>query len=117
MTDITKPVNILRNINADTVNLKAKSITKSTPINASIISKKSKKSKKKPRCAHFSCKKKLDFIDLTMGKCKCNLIFCSKHRHIGIHNCTFNWKNYSQLHLNSQLNKGKSIDNKRFVSM
>ena len=47
------------------------------------------KKKKKKRCNHKDCKKKLSFIDNQMI-CKCKRCFCSIHRSITSHNCTAN---------------------------
>ena len=37
-----------------------------------------------------SCEKKLKLTEEIVGKCKCNNIFCSKHREE--HNCSFDYK-------------------------
>ena len=44
----------------------------------------------KPRCSETSCRKKLN---ITNGfPCRCQKVFCAKHRHPEIHNCTFDYK-------------------------
>ncbi len=47
--------------------------------------------KKKKRCNFKGCKKKLNLVDLER-KCKCQKIFCSKHRTANDHNCSFDYK-------------------------
>lgn len=39
----------------------------------------------------YYCKKKLNIIMASI-KCKCNNIFCKKHRHPENHQCTYNYK-------------------------
>ncbi len=43
--------------------------------------------KKKFRCQHPSCKKKLSVVQQIAGKCKCGLITCSAHK--TDHVCTY----------------------------
>ena len=74
---------------------------------------KTKKSKK-PRCAFECCKKKLSFTDWA---CKCDKIFCQKHRSAPEHNCSYDWKSGHQEVLNNIMLGGKSIDTKNFVSI
>lgn len=38
-----------------------------------------------------NCQKKLGLLDLQL-KCKCENVFCIKHRHFKNHNCTFDYK-------------------------
>ena len=49
------------------------------------------KKKYKLNCSHIDCKKKLSILDLNMGKCRCNKIYCVLHRLPEIHNCSFNY--------------------------
>lgn len=49
------------------------------------------KKKKKSRCSYSSCGKKLSIIDMGIG-CKCNLLYCGKHRLPEAHNCSFDHK-------------------------
>ena len=56
------------------------------------------KKKKKKRCNHKDCKKKLSFIDKQMI-CKCKRCFCSIHRSITAHNCTANHIKINQEYL------------------
>ena len=49
------------------------------------------KSKKKNRCSHIDCKKKLSLIDLEK-KCSCQQSFCMKHFQPFNHNCDFDHK-------------------------
>jgi hypothetical protein len=46
------------------------------------------------RC--FGCSKK---VGLTGFRCKCNLVFCSTHRHADAHACTFDYKAAAAAHL------------------
>ena len=49
---------------------------------------------KKPiklRCSFCDCKKKISLLN--QFKCRCGLIFCSKHKLPENHNCTFDYKN------------------------
>lgn len=39
----------------------------------------------KTRCA--ICKIKLDTVSITIGKCRCDMIYCSRHRHPEQHQC------------------------------
>lgn len=50
-----------------------------------------KKSSPPNRCA--SCQKR---VGLTGFTCKCGNIFCSSHRHAGVHNCTFDYRGAAQ---------------------
>ena len=44
----------------------------------------------KPRCGHPDCRKKLN---ITNGfPCRCQRVFCAKHRHPELHACTFDYK-------------------------
>lgn len=76
--------------------------------------KKSKKKKNKKRCAHPDCKKKLNLTDWA---CKCNKKFCSVHKPINKHDCSFDWKMQQFNFLKENLDKAKSIDTKNFVSI
>lgn len=59
------------------------------------------------RCSHPDCKKKLTIIN--SYSCRCNSLFCDKHRLPELHNCTFNNKNYNKSKL---IEKMKSNTNK-----
>eukprot|EP00178_Gracilaria_changii_P012272 TRINITY_DN34774_c0_g1_i1.p1 TRINITY_DN34774_c0_g1~~TRINITY_DN34774_c0_g1_i1.p1 ORF type:complete len:148 (+),score=10.50 TRINITY_DN34774_c0_g1_i1:116-559(+) len=50
------------------------------------------------RC--FSCKKR---VGLTGIKCKCEYVFCGKHRYAEAHECTFNYKQQGREILKDQL--------------
>ncbi len=41
------------------------------------------------RCSYENCNKKLKLIHF---KCKCNMIFCMKHKMPEIHNCSFDYR-------------------------
>jgi len=45
--------------------------------------------KKKKRCNHPNCKKKLKLTDMP---CRCQKCFCAKHRLPEQHDCSFNFK-------------------------
>ena len=49
--------------------------------------KKDKKTKKQKKC--IICNKKLSLTD---QKCRCGIIFCSRHRLPEQHNCTYDFK-------------------------
>lgn len=38
-------------------------------------------------CAHKECKVKIKMIEMTMGTCRCQKVFCVKHRLPESHNC------------------------------
>lgn len=63
--------------------------TNMNKININKVTKKEKKSKrpKKNRC--HMCSKKLGLLPF---ECKCGGSFCTTHRYIEEHNCTFDWK-------------------------
>jgi predicted nucleic acid binding AN1-type Zn finger protein len=42
------------------------------------------------RCQHPKCNKKLSLIDKQI-KCKCNNVFCVKHRLSENHNCSYDY--------------------------
>lgn len=48
---------------------------------------------KSKRCNMNECRKKLKLTDF---KCRCNMIFCSKHRYPEEHDCNFNYKYYTE---------------------
>ena len=52
--------------------------------------KKVKKSSSKPRCNEETCTKKLTIT--SSFTCRCQLMFCPKHRHPESHNCNFDYK-------------------------
>ena len=60
-------------------------ITEMKTQNKEITKEKKKKKKKKPKCSF--CKKKI----LMEYKCKCDKIFCLKHRNPNKHECKFNF--------------------------
>lgn len=41
------------------------------------------------RCSLLKCTKKLDYIALAIGKCKCLETFCHKHKFPKTHKCSF----------------------------
>lgn len=57
-------------------------------------SKKNKIYKNKCNCIIDGkiCKKKLSLTEQITNKCRCGLVFCSKHKGNGFHKCTFDYK-------------------------
>lgn len=53
-----------------------------------------KKKKKTNRCALEECKCKLKLTDM---KCRCNLIYCSRHRYPETHDCSWDPKSKTEL--------------------
>jgi len=47
--------------------------------------------KQKIICSHVSCKKKIKLTEEVMGKCRCNNIYCTRHRIPESHDCSFNY--------------------------
>ncbi len=37
------------------------------------------------------CNHRLSLVEATIGKCKCNHVFCTKHRAVENHECTFDF--------------------------
>lgn len=70
--------------------------------------------KKKPRCAFAGCRKKLKCTDY---KCRCEHIFCTKHKTPKDHECPIDPRLVAQAYLTSQLMKAKSIDSKNLVTI
>lgn len=52
---------------------------------------KKKVQKKRHRC--WSCKKKVGILGF---ECKCDYVFCSKHRYASAHDCDFDYKEANQ---------------------
>ena len=44
------------------------------------------------KCNFDGCNRKLSLLEKTM-KCKCENVFCSRHKHAEKHECTFDYKN------------------------
>jgi hypothetical protein len=59
------------------------------PLSDPIQPKENKPKKKKNRCNHSDCTKKLGLIPFG---CKCGGNFCANHRHIDTHDCTYDHK-------------------------
>jgi len=57
--------------------------------------KKKKKKEKRPRCCFEGCRKKLSLTDQAK-KCRCNMMFCSRHFPVEEHKCTFDYKAFSR---------------------
>lgn len=49
--------------------------------------------KKKNRCNHDDCKKKLGFDPII---CKCGGMYCGNHRYPHVHDCTFDHKGHNK---------------------
>lgn len=79
-----------------------------------VLEKRLKKKKKQPRCALDGCRKKLKYTDY---KCRCEHIFCTKHKKSKDHACTIDARQVAQAYLTQQLMKGKSIDTKNLVAI
>lgn len=60
------------------------------------------------RC--FKCKKKLKIAEELVGKCRCNNIFCTKHRISSQHSCTFDFKNYNKKLLDNEKVEAKKVE-------
>ena len=56
--------------------------------------KERKSKKRKKRCALDGCKRKLKLTDM---KCRCNSIYCSRHRLPEKHQCSWNPKSESEM--------------------
>lgn len=52
----------------------------------------SKKGVPKQRCAFQGCAKKVNQVEMMMGKCRCENVYCSKHRMPESHCCVFIYK-------------------------
>jgi len=39
----------------------------------------------------FICTKKLSLVEMTVNKCKCQHVFCKKHKENIQHNCSYNF--------------------------
>ncbi|KAL6127026.1 hypothetical protein ACLB2K_075071 [Fragaria x ananassa] len=48
--------------------------------------------KKRNCCQNESCKKKLTLVQVMSGKCRCEGVFCAKHRLPEEHSCSVNFK-------------------------
>lgn len=55
-------------------------------------------------CNLKECSRKLSMIEAMM-KCKCQYIFCTKHRLASSHNCTYNYKLDNQKQLENTMIK------------
>ena len=80
----------------------------SSPPSPSIEKSSSEKQKrhrnvKKSRC--HTCKKKLGLVSFP---CKCEFIFCSKHRYSSQHSCTYDYKKHYEI---EYLKKNPKIQN------
>ncbi len=73
------------------------------------------------------CNKKLSLIDMELkctaesgaprtARCKCHMVFCSKHRHSFDHNCTFNYQEQQKEILRKTLTRNL-IDSKRIIKI
>ena len=91
----------------NTIDIKQRRVGETLPS----ITKESKK-KKKNRCCHDGCNKKLSLVDKTMGECKCNNLYCQIHRDSSKHACTFDWHNTKKAELAVQLHSNKCVGSK-----
>ena len=60
---------------------------------------------KKRRC--HTCRKKLGLVSFS---CKCKFVFCSKHRYIDQHHCTYDYKKHYEI---EYLKKNQKIGNNK----
>ena len=44
------------------------------------------------RCSVEGCKKKISVVDEVLATCRCNKVFCSKHRSPEMHQCTHDYR-------------------------
>jgi hypothetical protein len=68
--------------------------------------------KKKIRCCHKECNKKLSVVDKTMGECKCNNLYCQIHRDTSKHDCSYDWHTNKKEELTIQLNSNRCVATK-----
>ena len=59
------------------------------------------------RC--FKCNKKLKMAEELVGKCRCNNLYCMKHRISSQHSCTFDFKNDNKKILENQKVEAKKV--------
>jgi hypothetical protein len=64
--------------------------------------KKRKKNPSKKRCNVKNCNKKLSIAELQIGLCKCNKVYCSKHRIFSNHDCDYNYKQENEKKLKEE---------------
>jgi len=69
--------------------------------------------KKKVRCSHESCRKKLKMVECTM-KCVCNKSFCAEHRMPENHNCSYDFKKSGKKML---INKLPKVDCEKVIKI
>jgi len=50
------------------------------------------------RCTE--CLKKLSIVDMSIGKCKCGGVYCTKHRMSEAHSCSFDYR--KEFHTSNQ---------------
>lgn len=50
----------------------------------------------KVRCGMEGCNKKLNLVDQSVGKCRCQGVFCNNHRYGKNHQCTVDLKQENQ---------------------
>lgn len=63
------------------------------------------------RCAFADCKKKIKLVHI---KCKCDKVFCDKHRLPETHKCTYDYKNEGRKILKKN---NPVIINKKIISI
>lgn len=107
LSDKVSKQHILRS-DKNTIDIKDRHEGETIPI----IINHSNKKKKKNRCCHNDCNKKLSIVDKTMGECKCNNLYCQVHRDSSKHACTFDWHNTKKAELAAQLHSNKCVGSK-----
>lgn len=60
----------------------------------------------------FFCNKKINLVETTTNKCKCNNIFCTKHFFYLSHNCNFDYNLDNINKLSSNIINYSEIENK-----
>ena len=64
----------------------------------------------KKRCAMVGCNKKLASADEIIGLCKCNNLYCVKHRMPENHKCTYCYKIDKDKFINDNLCVAKKLE-------
>lgn len=73
-------------------------------VNTFLIKKNIPNNIKKNICSLNTCNKRLTLVESDI-KCKCNKIFCLKHRYSLYHNCDFDYKKEHKEQLGKKLEK------------
>eukprot|EP00056_Hartaetosiga_gracilis_P022226 m.28925 g.28925 ORF g.28925 m.28925 type:complete len:170 (+) comp9521_c0_seq1:263-772(+) len=90
-TTATTPSSPLTSNTSSTTTTTSSTSTAVPKVSDSTAEKKKRKKKKKNRC--FTCNTKLGMMGF---ECKCERLFCSKHRFADQHECTFDFKSFDR---------------------